>query len=127
MLCQKAYFRYESRYYRYQNYIPRDDEKSEELIRRLEKDIFEEVERKSKKYGFEKAWYSDRSHYIGIKENMSFYINRRNGIEIRGDIRGENLKEVEESWNAWLGHIKHANAYTLQNRYHDLMEFRDIL
>lgn len=37
-----------------------------------------------------------------------------------------NLKEVEESWNAWLGHIKHANCYTLQNRYHDLMEFRDI-
>ena len=95
MLCQEAYFRYESKYYRYRNYIPRDDEKSEELIRRLEKDIFEEVERKSKKYGFEKAWYSDRSHYIGIKENMSFYINRRNGIEIRGDIRGENLEEVE--------------------------------
>jgi len=37
-----------------------------------------------------------------------------------------NLKEVEESWNAWLGHISHANCYTLQNRYHDLMEFRDI-
>ena len=37
-----------------------------------------------------------------------------------------NLKSVEESWNAWLGHIKHANCYTLQNRYHDLMEFRDI-
>ncbi len=37
-----------------------------------------------------------------------------------------NLKDVEESWNAWLGHIKHTNCYTLQNRYHDLMEFRDI-
>ncbi len=99
LLCQKAYFLYESRYYRYRNYIPRDDEKSEELIRRLEKEgkeIFEEIERESKRYGFEKAWYSDRNHYIGIKENMSFYINRRNGIKIRGDIRGENLEEVEE-------------------------------
>ncbi len=37
-----------------------------------------------------------------------------------------NLKEVEQSWNAWLGHIKHANTYTLQNRYFDLMEFKDI-
>ena len=60
------------------------------------KEIFEEIERESKRYGFEKAWYSDRNHYIGIKENMSFYIDRRNGIELSGSIRGETLEEVEE-------------------------------
>ena len=99
LLCQKAYFRYESKDYRYTNYISIPDEKSEELIRRLEKEgkeIFEEIERESKRYGFEKAWYSDRNHYIGIKENMSFYIARRNGIDIGGAIQGENLEEVEE-------------------------------
>lgn len=36
------------------------------------------------------------------------------------------IKEVEQSWNAWLGHISHANTFNLQNRYHDLMEFKDI-
>ncbi len=99
LLCQKAYFRYESEYYKYKNYIPTNYEKSKELIKRLEKEgknIFEEIERESKRYGFEKAWYSDRNHYIGIKENMSFYIDRRNGIELSGSIRGETLEEVEE-------------------------------
>ncbi len=38
-----------------------------------------------------------------------------------------NLKEVEETWNAWLGHISHANCYNLMLRYRDLMEFKDIL
>ena len=52
------------------------------------KDIFEEIERESKRYGFEKAWYSDRNNYIAIKENMSFYIERGNRIEISGRIRG---------------------------------------
>ena len=99
LLCQEAYFLYESKYYRYTNYISIPDEKSEELIRRLEKEgkeIFEEIERESKKYGFEKAWYSDRNHYIGIKEKMSFYMARRDEIELSGFIRGENIEEVEE-------------------------------
>ena len=69
------------------------------MIRRLEKEgkeIFEEIERENKKYGFEKAWYSDRNHYIGIKEKMSFYMARRDEIELSGFIRGENIEEVEE-------------------------------
>ena len=99
MLCQEAYFLYESEYYKYTNYIPTNYKKSAKLVRRLKKEgkeIFEEIERESKRYGFEKAWYSDRNHYIGIKENMSFYIARRNGIDIGGAIQGENLEEVEE-------------------------------
>ncbi len=99
MLCQEAYFLYESEYYKYTNYIPTNYKKSAKLVRRLKKEgkeIFEEIERESKRYGFEKAWYSDRNHYIGIKENMSFYIARRNGIDIGGAIQGETLEEVEE-------------------------------
>lgn len=78
--------------------IPINYEKSEKLVKRLKKegkDIFEEIERESKRYGFEKAWYSDRNNYIAIKENMSFYIERGNRIEISGRIRGKSLKEVK--------------------------------
>ncbi len=98
MLCQEAYFLYEPKYYKYRGSIPINYEKSEKLVKRLKKegkDIFEEIERESKRYGFEKAWYSDRNNYIGIKENMSFYIERGNRIEISGRIRGKSLKEVK--------------------------------
>lgn len=99
LLCQEAYWKYEPKYCRYRNYIPRDDKKSREKMRRLEedgKDFFQDLEKYSRKYGFEKAWYSDRSHYIGIKKNMSFYINKRSKIEIDGDIYGIDREEVEE-------------------------------
>ena len=79
--------------------IPINYEKSEKLVKRLKKegkDIFEEIERESKRYGFEKAWYSDRNRYIGIKENMSFYIDKRDEIKLSASIRGENIEEVEE-------------------------------
>lgn len=99
LLCQQAYWKYEPKYCRYRNYIPRDEKKSREKLRRLEedgKDFFEELEKYSKKYGFEKAWYSDRSHYIGIKQDMSFYITKRIKLDMEGDIYGINRKEVEK-------------------------------
>ena len=98
LLCQTAYFLYEPEYYKYRKYIL-IYEKKEKLVKRLEKEgknIFEEIERESKRYGFEKAWYSDRNRYIGIKENMSFYIDKRDEIKLSASIRGENIEEVEE-------------------------------
>ena len=98
LLCQTTYFLYEPEYYKYRKYIL-IYEKKEELVKRLEKEgknIFEEIERESKRYGFEKAWYSDRNNYIGIKENMSFYIDMGDEIKLSASIRGENIEEVEE-------------------------------
>ena len=37
------------------------------------------------------------------------------------------LKVVSQSWNSWLGHISHANAYHLMERYKEKMLFKDLL
>jgi len=42
----------------------------------------------SGKYGFQKVWFSDRNHYIGFKEGISFYIDSRND-SLRGFIVGD--------------------------------------
>ena len=36
--------------------------------------IFDIVDMYAKSYGFKKAWFSDKRHYFGIKDDATFYV-----------------------------------------------------
>lgn len=58
------------------------------------------------------------------KQKMRKKIKKWNKQYKEGNV---NLKEVTQSWNAWLGHIKHANSYNLMKKYKQRITFLDLL
>ncbi len=67
------------------------------MINKKIEDLYKELDIIIKKYGLEKAWFSDSLHYIALGENTSFYVKKKNGVI--GFVTSENQKVVVELTN----------------------------
>lgn len=98
LLCQEAYFIYGKKYLKEKIDIGIDKSSNyKEIVKKIKikkEDIFDKLEKYTEKYGYKKAWYSDKWHYIGIKEEISFDLDIIFGVG--GDIIGDNIEEMEE-------------------------------
>ncbi|MCA1295674.1 SMI1/KNR4 family protein [Paenibacillus sp. alder61] len=57
-------------------------------------DVFGIIDKFSNTYDFQKAWFSDRTHYIGFKDGSSFYIKVRNNA-LCGFIAGDLDNQID--------------------------------
>jgi len=95
MLFQTAYNIYERRYFETGLYFGTNRKTYLETLNRLGvEDLFEKVDQYAKQYEFEKVWFSDKWHYIGVKENISFIVHI--GLAISGYVVGNDKREVDE-------------------------------
>lgn len=95
LLFQSAFIKYERKYY--SKSIAFGGSKNMlnlALSEHKTKDIFEVVDCYAKKFGFEKAWFSDKRQYFGIREDTTFYVYKDSGVA--GIITGNNGELLEK-------------------------------
>jgi|GEM_PF-970131 len=66
----------------------------EAMQRNNESDALSIIDKFSKIYDFQRAWFSDVNHHIGFKDGISFYIESRNNA-LCGFIVGELDKQID--------------------------------
>ncbi len=95
LLFQTAYDIYERRYFENGLYFGTNRKIYKETLNNLGvDDIFMVVDKYAKQYGFEKVWFSDKWHYIGMKEDISFMVKK--DLAICGYVVGNDESEVEK-------------------------------
>ncbi|MED1948095.1 MULTISPECIES: SMI1/KNR4 family protein [Brevibacillus] len=76
----------------------------EAIQRHNESDVLSIIDKFSKTYDFQRAWFSDLTHYIGFKDGISFYIERRNNA-LCGFIAGDLDKQIDNIGETLLAEL----------------------
>lgn len=95
MLFQTAFDKYERQCFGYINYFGNNRLRMEQVMKQLgTNDLITIVDEYAQKRGFIKTWFSDKWHYIGVKENASLYVHL--SLAMSGYITGNDYSEIDE-------------------------------
>lgn len=104
LLFQYAFLKYESLYHPESIGFGGSQYMLKEAMRRHQiTDVFDVVDSYAKDNGFQKAWFSDQRHYIGIREDATFFVRR--GSAVSGIFTGQNKKFLKELGKQFLSKI----------------------
>ncbi|MGE7129342.1 SMI1/KNR4 family protein [Lysinibacillus xylanilyticus] len=76
----------------------------EAIKRHNESDVFGIIEKFSKTYDFQRAWFSDLTHHIGFKDGISFYIENRDN-SLCGFVAGNLDKQIDNIGETLLAEL----------------------
>ncbi|WP_233153062.1 hypothetical protein [Lysinibacillus odysseyi] len=76
----------------------------EAIQRHHESDVLRIIDKFSKTYDFQRAWFSDLTHHIGFKDGISFYIESRNNA-LYGFIAGDLDKQIDNIGETLLAEL----------------------
>ncbi|MGK5507073.1 SMI1/KNR4 family protein [Brevibacillus formosus] len=95
LLFQCAFSKYESlNYDKCIRFTGSPNMLKEAIQRHNESDVLSIIDKFSKTYDFQRAWFSDLTHHIGFKDGISFYIESRNNA-LCGFIVGDLDKQID--------------------------------
>lgn len=95
LLFQYAFYQYEELYYPNSiSFGGSPNMLKSALASHQTEDILNVVDKLAKENGFEKAWFSDKRHYVGIRDDATFFICKDKTVV--GNINGYNEKLLLE-------------------------------